>query len=368
MLRISEYIRDSLAEKPVRAFGGVICIWNLTNFCNLFCDHCYSSSVLNRDGDLSTEETLNLVPQLKEIGVRFAILSGGEPLTRPDVYEIAEACREHKMGTYLSTNGLLIKEKNIDRIAKTFSYVGISIDGTPDIHDQFRGKKGAYERSMNAVRLCLSRGIKVGIRFTLAPLTVDCLPHMFDLVEEENIPKLYISHLVTSGRGNDLPLVETKTHYKTSKAIIDQAFDYHQRGIKVDVVTGNNEPDAILLLEKFRELYPAHAEHMEERLKTWGGNQSGSRLLNINSKGEVRPDPFFFDSVGNVTETPLPEIWSESELLQKLRNRKTEFQGQCRTCPHLSICNGNSRARAYAAHGDYFKEDPGCYLVGSVYA
>ena len=112
MLRISEYIRDTLADKPIRKPGNKsILIWNLTNLCNLFCEHCYASAAPTRDGEFSIEQAMELIPELKEAGVGFAILSGGEPLTWPGLFDVSTALREAGIVTYLSTNGLLVNEK-----------------------------------------------------------------------------------------------------------------------------------------------------------------------------------------------------------------------------------------------------------------
>jgi len=150
MLRISEYLRKALSGESYRVFPGVIAIWNLTNRCNLYCKHCYSMANSDPSEELSLREIADLAEQLAEEDVRFVILSGGEPLLREDIYEIADLLRSLGMKTYLSTNGLLITPQNVGRIRKSFDYVGISIDGTPEIHDSFRGRKHAFETSVQA--------------------------------------------------------------------------------------------------------------------------------------------------------------------------------------------------------------------------
>ncbi len=364
MLRISEYIRDTLADKPVRkGTGKTILIWNLTNLCNLFCEHCYASATQTRDGDLSNEEALNLIPELKEAGVGFAILSGGEPLTRPGLFEISTALRDAGIVTYLSTNGLLIGEGNVENIREHFDYVGISIDGRPEVHDEFRGKQGAHRQSLRAIRLCLEQGIKVGMRFTLTPQTIESLPYIFELAEKEGIGKIYISHLVYSGRANALSPLETSREREATEMILEKAFHYAEAETPIDIVTGNNEADAVLLLREFGRRFPDRVEALRTRLRAWGGNQAGARMLNINHKGEVRPDPFFQRSIGNVLKVPFTEIWRSDPFLQRLRETPRQLQGACKTCEYIDICNGSSRARSLAVHEDYFHEDPGCYFL-----
>ncbi len=362
MLRMTEYLRDVLEGKETKAFGdSVILIWNLINRCNLYCKHCYSSAKDTRSYDLTLEEAIDLARRLPRINVKFAILSGGEPLLREDLFHIARLLREQGIRTYLSTNGLLVREV-IKDIKEHFDYVGISIDGEPEVHELFRGKRGAFEESLRAIRLCLEEGIRVGLRFTLTPQTVKSLPFVFNLIEKEGIPKLYISHLVYSGRAKRLTDLEKKEYRNTVKFIVEKAFEYVERGIPIDIVTGNNEADAVFLYREFSKRYASLSDKLFERLVLWGGNQAGVKLINIDHLGKVKPDPFFFHNVGNVRDEDLVKIWHGNGLLSFLREKPRRLKGRCGGCKYIGICNGNSRARAYAVFGDYREEDPACYL------
>ncbi len=362
MLRITEYIKKTLDGKEIRPFNGKILIWNLTNACNLFCQHCYSAANTSRNGEISIDEIKKQIPYLKEAGVKVLILSGGEPLIREDIFDIAQLFNENGFVTTLSTNGLLINEKNIDQIKKQFSYVGISIDGDEETHDRFRGMKGAFKRSMEAVRLVRDRGIKVGIRFTLSSMTEKALPFIFSLAEKENIPKVYISHLVYSGRGKHLSQAEKERYRKHVEFIIDKSFEYVEKGISIDVVTGNNEADAVVLYHKFKEKYPEKAELLYQNLKRWGGNQAGVRIFDIDYRGYVKPDTYFPYKIGNIYEKNFYNIVNSNGLMTKLRQHPRPVKGRCANCRYLEICNGNSRSRAYAVYGDIFAEDPDCYI------
>ncbi|NPA33046.1 MAG: radical SAM protein [Aquificae bacterium] len=361
MLRVTEYIKNSLEGKIKDPFRGVILIWNLTNRCNLYCKHCYAWA--NRDKDeLSTKEALSLIDQLVESNVKHAILSGGEPLLREDVYEIAKALRSAGIKTSLSTNGLLINEENVKLIKESFDYVGISVDGTREVHDRFRGMRGAFERSLGALTLCTKEGINVGVRFTLTKMTQNELPYVFELAQKLRIRKVYISHLVHAGRGERLSAVEKENYRRIVKFILEKAFEWVEKGKDISVVTGNNEADAVLLYEMFSERYPSKAHVLYENLRRWGGNQAGVRLVNIDHRGNVKPDPFFRHTLGNVREKPFTQIWNSNGLLSRLRQYPRRIKGKCEGCEHIYICNGNSRARAYSAFGDYFAEDPLCYI------
>ena len=362
MLRVSEFIKKAYEGREYRPLRGVILIWNLTNRCNLYCKHCYSSANQDRAEELSLEEIKKLSFQLAQEKVHFAILSGGEPLMREDIYQISEILKKQGIKTYLSTNGLLINEDNVEQIKRSFDYVGISIDGEPDVHDRFRGKKHAFEDSLNALMLCLQKGIKVGLRFTLTSLTQGSLPFILDLSKELQVDKLYISHLVYAGRGSKLSSVDKENYREKVREIIRHAFELHKRGLKPDIVTGNNEADAVILYEEFKKRFPEKANYMLNILRAWGGNQAGVRLVNIDHRGNVKPDPFFYHSLGNVRKKDFKAIWNSNGLLTRLREAPRRIEGKCSECPYLDICNGNSRARSFYATGSYFKEDPACYI------
>ncbi len=367
MFRLSNLLKSVTAGKPARVLEGSIAIWNFTNRCNLSCLHCYSRADLDSEDVLTTEAIMETLPKLKANGVKFIIFSGGEPLTRKDIYDIAARCRELGIVTYLSTNGLYVKTSNAERILDVFDYIGISIDGSPEVHDAFRGLKGSFVESMKAVDLLNSYGrTKVGIRFTMTKDTYDDLAFIFDLAEEHNIPKLYISHLVYSGRGLDnLAMDITKEQRITAvNYILDKAFEYHETGRDIEIVTGNMEMDAILFERRFAKRYPDLADEMDRRLLAWGGNSAGRKLLNIDSEGNVKPDPFFPLTIGNILTQDFSDIWTNEpmEVLEKLREHPRKLGGKCAQCRYLSICNGGSRSRAYAIHGDLWAEDPSCYL------
>ncbi len=367
MFRLSNLLKTVTEGKPARVLDGSIAIWNFTNRCNLSCLHCYSKADLDAIDTLTTQNIMDTLPKLKANGVKFLIFSGGEPLTRKDIYDIAAGCKELGIVTYLSTNGLYVKKNNAKKILNTFNYIGISIDGSPDVHDAFRGLKGSFVESMRAVDLLNSYGkTKVGIRFTITKDTYDDLAFIFDLAEKHNIPKVYISHLVYSGRGlENLEMdLSKKQRIDAVNYIIDKAFEYHKSGREIEIVTGNMEMDSILFYDRFIQKYPKLADEMKSRLIAWGGNSAGKKLLNIDSEGFVKPDPFFPVNIGNILNQDFSNIWTNepSKLLQKLRVDTRELSGKCEKCQYLNICNGGSRSRAYAIYGDMWAEDPSCYL------
>ncbi len=369
MFRLSNLIKSVTGGKKERSLDGSIAIWNFTNRCNLACRHCYSYADPNQEDFLTTEFILGAIPELKKAGIKFVIFSGGEPLIRRDIFEIAEAMRKEGIVTYLSTNGLYVNEKNVDRIIETFNYIGISIDGIEEVHDRFRGLAGAYRKSLDAIALIQKYGGNAGIRFTITNETKESFYSIFELAEEIGVDKIYISHLVYSGRGLDNLKIDISKEERRRfvEFIIDKAFRYIEEGRDIDIVTGNMEMDAILFLEKFGEKYPDLKSEMARRLRNWGGNSAGRKLVNIDWMGNVKPDPFFPFVIGNMTEKPFSEIWldEKNEMLTKLREHPRKLGGACESCGVIDICNGGSRSRAWAIHGDLWAEDPSCYLTES---
>jgi len=367
MFRLSNLIKSTLENKQERELNGSIMIWNFTNRCNLFCHHCYSKADPNNEDSLSFEQVCTTIPSMIEAGVKFVIFSGGEPLIRKDIFDIAQKMKDAGIITYLSTNGMYINSKNAQQIVDTFNYIGISIDGTKQIHNYFRGDPKSYDKAIEGIKHIQNCGGNAGIRFTLTKETKESFYEMFDLVESLGCNKLYISHLVYSGRGLDNLKIDISKEERREYVnyIINKAFEYYQNGKDIDIVTGNMEMDAILLLDKFKQEYPQFVDSLTTKLKKWGGNSAGKRLGNMDWEGNVKPDPFFPQYIGNYLETSFKDVWDgkSSNIVEKLRQTPRVLGGRCSSCKYLDICNGGSRSRAFAIYDDLWAEDPSCYLT-----
>ncbi len=373
MFRISQYLQELANPTPLgpkRNPPGPVVIWNLVRRCNLTCKHCYSISA-DKDfpGELSTQEVYTVMDDLKGFRVPVLILSGGEPLLRPDIFEISRRAKD--MGFYvgLSTNGTLIDAANIDKIAAVgYDYVGISIDGIKQTHDHFRRLDGAFDASMRGIRLCHARGIKVGMRFTMTQDNAAELPQLLTLMEAEGIDKFYLSHLNYAGRGNinrktDVAL-ETTRH--AMDLLFDTCWDYIQRGLHKEFVTGNNDADGVYLLYWIRKHFPEKEAHMRAKLAQWGGNSSGVNIANIDNLGIVHPDTFWWHyPLGSVRARPFSRIWQDTSdpLMAGLKASPRTIKGRCGACQYFDVCGGNTRVRAHQLTGDPWAEDPACYLT-----
>ena len=384
MFRVSQYMRElaqaertgtypAPATRGTSAPGGPVgpvVIWNLIRRCNLTCKHCYSISA-DKDfpGELTTAEVFRVMDDLKSFRVPALILSGGEPLLRPDIFDIAKRAKSLGFYTALSSNGTLIDAAMLPRIAEVgFDYVGVSLDGLGETHDRFRRLAGAFEASLAGIRLCRDTALKVGVRFTLTRDNFDDLPGLLRLVEDEGIDRFYFSHLNYAGRGNKNRKDDAQ-HRMTREAmdlLFDTCWEYRQRGLAKEFTTGNNDADGVYLLHWVKRRFPEREAHIRARLAQWGGNSSGINVANIDNLGQVHPDTMWWHhNLGSVRERPFSEIWQDlsDPLMAGLKRLPRQVGGRCGRCAHFDICGGNTRVRAQQLTGDPWAEDPGCYLT-----
>jgi heme d1 biosynthesis radical SAM protein NirJ len=372
MFRLSQYLREldvPAPAGPVRHPPGPVVIWNLIRRCNLTCKHCYSiSGDVDFPNELSTSDVYNVMDDLKAFGVPVLILSGGEPLMRRDIFDISSRAKAKKFYVGLSSNGTLIDSGLADRIRGIgYDYVGISLDGIGETHDRFRRKQGAYQEALGGLRLLRDRGIKVGVRFTMTEGNAAELPRMLDLVEREGFAKFYLSHLVYAGRGNKNRGEDAmwQTTRDAMDMIIDRAWRWAQAGSDIEIVTGNNDADAVYLLHWAARTAPHAVDALRAKLARWGGNSSGVNVANIDNLGNVHPDTMWWHhTIGNVKARPFSAIWSDlsDPIMAGLKKKPRDVGGRCGACAYFDICNGNTRVRALRVTGNPWAEDPGCYL------
>lgn len=378
MFRISQYLRELAQAQATGTYPtsrerharGPVVIWNLIRRCNLTCKHCYALSA-DHDyaGELSLQEVYTVMDDLKAFGVPALILSGGEPLLRPDLFEIAARARDLGFYTGLSTNGTLIDAPMAARIAGAgFDYVGISLDGLKPTHDKFRRLDGAFDRSLAAIRHLATHNVRVGLRFTMTALNAHDLPALLQLMKDEGANKFYFSHLNYAGRGNIHR--DKDAHHQATRQAMDLLFNHAwadaQAGSLDDYVSGNNDADGPYLLQWAREHLPQWEDALRQRLVAWGGNASGQMVANIDNLGHVHPDTMWWHhDLGSVRERPFSQIWNDisDPLMAGLKQHPRPVQGRCAGCQYLSICNGNTRVRAQQLTGNPWFEDPGCYLT-----
>lgn len=359
----SHLLQFSVDKKPV-------VVWNVSRRCNLRCVHCYSHS---RDksysGELTHQEGLKLIDDLADFGVPVLLFSGGEPLMHRRILELIAHARHRQMRAVLSTNGTLITAQLAGKLKQFgLSYVGVSLDGLEETNDHFRGISGAFQRALEGLRNCQAAGIKVGLRFTMNRRNAGDIAGIFDLIDQENIPRVCFYHLVYAGRGSDL-INEDLSHQETREAvdlIIDRTQKLHAAGKPVEVLTVDNHCDGPYLYLRLVREDPARAAEVLKLLEMNGGNSSGIGIGCVSWDGSVHADQFWrYHCFGNVREKPFSKIWTDTSdpLMAKLKDRKKHLNRRCSACKWLSVCNGNFRVRSEAATGDLWACDPACYLT-----
>jgi Fe-coproporphyrin III synthase len=359
----SHLLQFSSDKKPV-------VVWNITRACNLRCMHCYAQAVDKpREKEFTREQALAVIDDLAGFGAPVILFSGGEPLMRPDLPDIAAYAVDKGMRAVISTNGTLITAKKASDLKSIgLSYVGVSLDGLEEINDRFRGKKGAFHEAIAGIKNCQDVGLKVGLRFTINRLNVSEIDSIFNLLEEMDIPRVCFYHLVYAGRGSEL-VNQDLSHEESRKAvdlIIDRTKDLHERGKPTEVLTVDNHADGpYLYLRMLKEKSP-RAPEVLELLKMNEGNSSGRGIGCISWDGSVHADQFWRHyTFGNVHERPFSEIWQDlsNPLMAGLKDKKKHVKGRCTVCRWLDVCAGNFRVRAEAVTGDVWAPDPACYLT-----
>ena len=344
-------------------------VWNVTNRCNLRCQHCYINAEDRRyKEELSTDEAKEFITDLAAMEVPVLLLSGGEPLIRSDIFELSKFARDRGLRVVLSTNGTLINGDIARAIKESgMQYVGVSLDGMREMHDRFRCLSGAFDAALEGIRHCMRLGIKTGVRFTINRFNKNDLPEILKLVEEEGIPRFCMYHLVYSGRGKeimstDLNLAEKR---ETIEFLMQKTIELHEKGVQTEILTVDNHADGIHIFNHLVKQQPERAEEVMQLLQMHGGCSAGTKFANVDSLGNVHPCQFWQHvSLGNVKERKFSEIWrsEENELLVKLRHKGDFITGRCGECQFKSVCGG-CRIRAEVVKGDLWAADPACYLT-----
>lgn len=327
------------------------------------------SAAAKYDNELNTEEAKGLIDDLAAFKVPVLLFSGGEPLIRPDFFDLASYAIDKNIRVTISTNGTLIDKKMAKEIKKLgVGYVGISLDGMAELNDEFRNTPGAFKAALKGIRNCLDVDQRVGLRFTLNRRNYSDLENILQLVEQEGIPRVCFYHLVYSGRGSKL-IEEDLDRDSTRQAmdiIIDQALYFQQKGLDKEILTVDNHADGIYIYLRLLKENAKRAEIVKELLLNNGGNRTGIAIGQIDNIGNVHADQFTQNhTFGNIRERKFSEIWTDlsDPILAGLKDRKPLLKGRCAGCQWLQLCNGNFRSRAEAVSGDFWESDPACYLT-----
>ncbi len=320
--------------------------WNTTRRCNQFCQHCYRDAGPEADAnELTTQEGFALLDEIARAGFRIMVLSGGEPLVRPDILDLIRHGSSAGLRVVLGTNGTLITRELARELKDAgCARVGISLDSVdPAAHDSLRRMDGAWERSVEGMGYCREIGLPFQLHTTVTERNQAEVTALTDLAVELGAAAHHIFFLVPTGRGEDLEAESLRA--REYERLLNRILDKQQ---EVDI-----------------ELKPTCAPHFMRIARRRGipmrftkGCLAGTHYCVITPPGDVQPCPYLPITVGNVRETPFSQIWQSAPLFEELR--QAELKGRCGGCDHKDICGG-CRARAYYyADGDYMAEEPWC--------
>jgi len=332
--------------------------WETTRNCNLACLHCRASATHGPfSGELDTQAALRLLDQIAEVGKPIVILTGGEPLLRPDIFEIAQYGTNKGLRMVMAPNGTLITETTVRQMIDAgIKRISVSLDGAArESHDRFRGVEGAFDGALRGIKLAKDAGLEFQINTTITKTNLDEIPLIQDLAVELGAVAHHIFLLVPTGRGKYIVDQEiTAAEYERTLN-----WFYDQREKTPLQLKATCAPHYYRILRQ-----RAKQDGKPVTFKTHGldavtrGCLGGTGFCFVSHTGVVQPCGFLDINCGNVTQASFANIWKHSDVFLALRNSK-ELKGKCRKCEFIKVCGG-CRARAYEATGDFLTEEPLC--------
>lgn len=338
--------------------------WEITRNCNLECVHCRASATMGPyTGELDTKAGFRLLDQIAELGEPIVILTGGEPLLRQDIFDIARYGTQKKLRMVMAPNGTLITDEIAEKMVDSgIKRISISLDGASEqSHDQFRGVQGAFEGALRGIRHARNAGMEFQINTTITKSNLDQIPAIQQLAIDLGAVAHHIFLLVPTGRG---------------KYIVDQEITAREYEETLNWFYDRKENSPLQLKATCAPHYyrilrqRAGAEGKTVTFQTHGldavtrGCLGGTGFCFISHRGIVQPCGFLDVPCGDVTLESFSSIWKNSEVFQQLRNFK-QLKGKCGGCEYKRVCGG-CRARAYEATGDYMAEEPLCSYIPKI--
>jgi radical SAM protein with 4Fe4S-binding SPASM domain len=329
-------------------------VWEVTQACNLKCKQCHASSGRQSPDELSTEEGKRLLDEMALVDeFRMLAFGGGEPLVRPDIFELVEYARGMGLEISIATNGTLLTPDAAKRFKKMgVANIAIGLNANDkEVHEGITQVPGSFEKTKHAIYLTREMGMNLQINTTVMEENLTYIPGLLDFASEVETEIVLLYQLVPEGRGDE----GMELSRRENRALVELVAE-KQRGNSAII-----EP--VCWPQYWPYLMGRNNGRVLGRLAetVFKGCVAGSGLCYIKPNGDVWACPFIPVSAGNVREQPLYKIWREAELFQTLRDRKN-LKGRCGECSFKNICGG-CRGRAYAHSGDYLAEDPLCFLA-----
>lgn len=317
--------------------------WNTTKRCNLRCSHCYLSAGGGSPAELSFEEGCHLLDQLADAGTKMLILTGGEPLMRRDIVELAAHASSRGLLVVLGTNGMLLTASRAGELKVAgVAGVGISLDSLDsEKHDAFRGVRSAWEGAVRGIRLCVAEGLPVLLQMTVLPWNYSEVADMMEFAHREGATGFNLYFLVCTGRGEELSDITPAQYEQALASLVEAQQLYPQM-----MVRARCAPQVSRMASQQRSALIGSA-----------GCLAARQYCRITPEGDVTPCPYLPLVAGNVRQQPFIDIWRTADPLRRLRDGA--LAGRCGVCDFRQVCGG-CRARAFALTGDLLGEDPWC--------
>jgi heme b synthase len=348
----------------IKEFAPKWIAWEITRRCNLRCVHCRSSSEEEIKGhpDFTTGEAFRVLEDIASYAKPVIVLSGGEPLMRNDVFDIAQHGTNLGLRMCLASNGTMVTEEICGKIKDSgIRIVSLSLDGSTEaVHDDFRSQEGAFAGAINAAKLFKKHGIEFIINSSFTKRNQEDIPRVYRLAKELGATAWYMFMIVPTGRGEEI------MNELISKEDYEDILEWHYEMEKeedVMLVRPTCAPHYYrIVLQKNKES-DDKLKRRTLKFSTGGakGCIAGQLICLIDVDGNVLPCSYFPKSAGNVREQSFKDIWENSELFKSLRDFKS-YKGRCGSCEYINVCGG-CRARAYSVYGDYLEEEPFCSHV-----
>lgn len=332
--------------------------WEVTGRCNLNCAHCRGGMAAGPfPGELSTEQCKEVLSQMKELGDPIVILTGGEPLLREDVFDLAAEGTRLGFRMVMATNGTLITTPLIEEMKSSgIARVSISLDGADaKQHDRFRRIPGAFNAALNGIELLKEKGVEFQINTTATKQNVDRIGDILNLAVEMGAAAHHIFLLVPTGRAKQM--VNQEIDASEYEELL--RWLYHMREKTPIHLKATCAPHYYRILRQEARLRGESVDY-----ETYGldaitrGCLGGTAFCFISHKGIVQPCGYLELNCGDLKSSSLVSIWRESEVFNQLRNFAA-YKGKCGRCEFLRVCGG-CRARAFEATGDFLAEEPLC--------
>lgn len=330
-------------------------VWEMTSACNMNCSHCHAGGGSPHPDELSTDDAKKMLREIASIDMfRMMVFTGGEPLVRPDIYELCEYSAGLNLPPVIATNATIITPETARRLRDCgVACLAVGLDSAhPDIHNKIRGNPHAFSSAVKGIENWRSLNMPLQINFTALKDNLDQVPDLLKMADSLGASIVLLYQLIPMGRGDEIK--EDSLTREENRWLMETIYKF-QGGLKTIVEPVGAPQWWPFLISRKESIFKKHMADV-----TFKGCVAGRGLCYIKPDGTLWPCPFLPIGSGNIRQRSLREIWEEGEGFSLLRKREN-LKGKCGLCSYREFCGG-CRGRAYAVSGDYLHEDPSCFL------